>query len=428
MRLNLAIHPVTEMRFGTRTQLIGTRLEINRDELERHLLEDSRLASVDLETVRPGENCRVGMVFDVLEPRIKEPGSGSDFPGIIGDYALSGHGTTHVLRGAAVTICDDGRKPPHRTSRGASNILEMSGPAAAATPYGKLQHLVVIPHASPDMEWHVYYNALRQASAKAAVYLARAAFGESHESTEVYDLDGPVVEGREGLRRVVFIGQIHSGHHGTEVDENIVYGHNGLGMLPIPMHPNEWLDGALTISYTHNQGGETFFYQNNPIIQALYRKHEAKEITFAGVIAVISPGVDEQRARNCMLAANMAKWLFKTDGVVLSRYYYGQPHSDMFETARQCELLGMKTAVLSADSASDGRVESALLMNLPEVQAVVLNGNGFDIKWQVPTAERVIAGSPEVAAILAPAQEIGVMQQRGVGNQQGASQLLSKVY
>ena len=428
MRLSLAIHPVTEMRFGARTELTGTRLEIDRDALERHLLEDPRLQSVDLETVHPGENCRIGTVFDVLEPRIKEPGSGTDFPGVIGDYAQAGHGTTHVLRGAAVTVCDDGRKPPHRTSRGASNMLEMSGPAAESSPYGKLQHLVLIPHAPSDMEWHVYYNALRQASAKAAVFLARAALGESCESTEVYDLDGPVTEGREGLRRVVFIGQIHSGHHGTEVDEHIIYGQNGLGMLPMPMHPNEWLDGALTISYTHNPGGETFFYQNNPIIQALYRRHEAKEITFAGVIAVISPGVDEWRARNCMLAANMAKWLFKADGAVLTVYYGGQPHSDTFETARQCEMLGIKTAVQSADSASDGRVESVLLLNLPEVQAVVVNGSGAGITWQLPTAERVIAGSPEVAAQLAPAQEIRVMQQRGVWNQQGASQLRSLVH
>ena len=106
MRLDLAVHPVSEMRSGAATRLEGSLLQVNVAELRRHLLEDRRLESVDLEMVRPGELCRVGYVFDVLEPRAKDPGSGSDFPGVLGPLSLAGRGTTHVLRGAAVTVVD----------------------------------------------------------------------------------------------------------------------------------------------------------------------------------------------------------------------------------------------------------------------------------------------------------------------------------
>ena len=100
MRLPLAIHPVTEIRFGTATKLSGTRLEIDKEELRKHLLEDKRLQSVDLEIVRPGESCRIGFIFDVLEPRAKEPGSGPDFPFILGPYAPAGPNWRRAIRSA----------------------------------------------------------------------------------------------------------------------------------------------------------------------------------------------------------------------------------------------------------------------------------------------------------------------------------------
>jgi glycine reductase complex component B subunit alpha and beta len=106
MRLTLAYHPVTDIRFGATTQLQGTTLEISEAALRQHLLEDRRLQRVDLAIVHPGEACRFGVVFDIVEPRAKEPGAGPDFPGILDAIAMVGQGLTHVLQGAAVTVLD----------------------------------------------------------------------------------------------------------------------------------------------------------------------------------------------------------------------------------------------------------------------------------------------------------------------------------
>ena len=99
MRLTLAYHPVTDVRFGATTQLQGTTLEVSEAALRQYLLEDRRLERVDLAIVHPGEACRFGVVFDIVEPRAKEPGAGPDFPGILDAIAMVGQGITHVLQG-----------------------------------------------------------------------------------------------------------------------------------------------------------------------------------------------------------------------------------------------------------------------------------------------------------------------------------------
>ena len=51
------------------------------------------------------------------------------------------------------------------------------------------------------------------------------------------------------------------------MDEPILYGANTEGMLPIVLHPDEWLDGAIVPSLQSWFGGtETYFYQNHPVI------------------------------------------------------------------------------------------------------------------------------------------------------------------
>jgi len=436
--LTLAIHNTNSMEPGNRTELDGTSLHVDIEELRRYLLEDTRLNEVDLEIAGPGDSFRAGYVFDILEPRAKEPGSGPDFPGILGPMAAVGQGTTHVLQGAAVTVLDGGQPGGERgyVSRrgGMFKVLEMSGPASQATPYGSLNHLVVVPHADPGIERHAVLNALRLASVKASVYLARAALGQEPTDTRVLDLESLDRKsrgetGREGLPRVAYIGQVHGHQHGTEADEHIVYGSNTRGMLPVLLHPNEWMDGAVVISYSWGARGlETYFHQNHPIINELYRLHQAGELTFAGAIATVSSDLREELERNSMLAAQLAKWSLGADGVIVTKYAGGAPHSDMFETARLCEELGIKTAILVSDTAPDRRAESAALMSIPGVDALVNVSEGAEISWPAPSVQRVVAGNPEVAAELAALPELPAAILCGVTNNQGASRLQSIIY
>ena len=149
-----------------------------------------------MEVANPGEACRIGVVFDIIEPRIKEPGEGSDYPGILGPIATAGQGTTHVLRGAAVTVVDEA------APLGNSKIVEMSGPASEESPYSVLHHLAIVPHIDPNLERHTAQNALRLASVKTSVYLAKTALGKSPDATEVFQSDGPTQAGRDGLKPV----------------------------------------------------------------------------------------------------------------------------------------------------------------------------------------------------------------------------------
>ena len=80
MQLTLAHHPITDLRFDAPARLEGTVLFVDVAQLRGLVLKDDSIVSVDFDIVRPGEACRAGPIFDVIEPRAKAPGCGADFP------------------------------------------------------------------------------------------------------------------------------------------------------------------------------------------------------------------------------------------------------------------------------------------------------------------------------------------------------------
>lgn len=426
MQLTLEIHPITAIRFGPSSRLAGTSLIVDAEQLRALLLEDQTLTAVDFEIVFPGESCRAGPVFDIIEPRAKRPGSSPDFPGILGPPHTAGFGTTHVLEGAAVTVL---REKSPGDSRGATGyVLEMSGEPAAGSKYGSLQHLIIVPKTQSDLPDHARHKAYRLAGLKAAVYLARAAFDQAPASRITFEALDAVSEERDGLTRVAYVGQIFSRQRKPELDERILYGLGTDGMLPVPLHPDEWLDGALLPSYHTSLGGaETYFYQNHPVITELYRRHHARELNFAGTVATIASADNFDRERNCRFAANLVRTVLKADAAILTKFGGGVPHTDLSETARLLESVGIETAVQVTDLARDHRVESALLFNFPEVNAIVCIG-GNSTSWKVPRVERVIAASAELKEVLGGPLQLESLNVVGVANQQGASRLRAMVY
>ena len=426
MQLKLALHRITAIRFGTATSLDGTTLVVDVEELRRLLLEDPSLSGVEFEIVQPGESCRAGPVFDIIEPRAKGPDSSPDFPGILGPPQTAGTGTTHVLEGTAVTVL---KETGAGDSRGAPGyVLEMSGGPAAGTKYASLHHLIVIPHTKCGVPGHAQQKTYRLAGLKTAVYLARAAVNETPVSTQTFEPVGPATEDRQGLPRLVYVGQIFSRQRKPELGEQILYGADTDGMLPVALHPDEWVDGAVVPSYHNSLGGvETYLYQNHPVIGELYRRHHARELNFVGTVATIAAGDNFDRDRNCRFAANLVRWGLKADAAVLTKFGGGVPHADLAETARLLENMGIKTAVQVTDLARDRRVESALLFNFPEVNAIVCIG-GNSTTWNAPRLERVIAASPEMVERLRGPFELEAMSVIGVSNQQGVSRLRSMIY
>ena len=154
---------------------------------------------------------------------------------------------------------------------------------------------------------------------------------------------------------------------------------------------------------------------------------EAKAPIGATAMATIASADNFDRERNCRFAANLVKWALNADAAVLTKFGGGVPHTDLSETARLLERMGIKTVVQVTDLARDRRVESALLFNFPEVDAIVcIGGNGT--KWQLPRVERVIAANGGMAELLAGPFEIDALNVSGVANQQGASKLRSMIY
>src|SRR5690348_2146725 len=424
MALNLALHPVTNLIFGDKHRLDGNLLTVDVNELRRMVLEDNAFDSVEFEIVRPGESCRAGPIFDIVEPRAKAPGGSPDWPGILGLPHTAGFGTTHVLQGTAITML---REESPGESRGVTGyVLEMSGEAGSASCYSKRWHLIVIPHTKPTTSRHTRHKAYRMAQLRVAVRLAQIAIDAPPTDTQI--LDTFIDPERASLIRVAYIGQIFSRQRKPEPEEQIVYGANTEGMLPTVLHPNEWLDGAITTSYHTSIGGaETYFYQNNPVVAELYRRHQRGELNFVGTVATIAAADNLDRDRNTQFAAHLVKWALRAEAAVLTKFGGGVPHSDLAETARLLERDGIKTAVQVTDLARDHRVESALLFNFPEIDAIVcIGGNGT--RWKLPRVERVLAANGGMAEILAGPFEIDSLNIAGVANQQGASRLRSVVY
>jgi glycine reductase len=303
----------------------------------------------------------------------------------------------------------------------------MSGAPAEASAYSSLTHLLVIPHTKANLPRQAVEKCYRIAGIRVAVAVARLALGQPAHSQHQFEPIGPAAS-RAGLSRVAYIGQIFSRQRKPAVDEPILYGANTDGMLPVMLHPDEWLDGAIVPSLHSWFGGtETYYYQNHPIILDLYRRHQAGEINFVGTVATIAGSDNFDRERHCNAAATLVKWNLQADGAVLSKYGGGLPHADLAETARLLENMGVKTAVMVSDVSRDRRVESALLFNVPEVNAIVYNG-GNGTHWEVPKVDRVVAATPEFTELLTGPMKIDASNIVGVTNQQGASRMRALVY
>src|SRR6476620_2911606 len=245
MQLTLANHPITDLQFGAPARLDGTVLVVDADSLSRVVLQDPAFVGVHFEIARPGEPCRAGPIFAVIEPRATAPA------------------------GAAVSVLAE--ISPDLTRSATGRVLEMSGAPADASDYANLHHLLVIPQTKPGLSRQAVEKAYRLAGLRVAVALARLAATEAPESVMRFEPVGPAETGREGLPRVAYVGQIFSRQRKPEVDEPILYGANTDGMLPVVLHPDEWLDGAVVPSLHSWSGGtETYFYQNHPIILDLY--------------------------------------------------------------------------------------------------------------------------------------------------------------
>lgn len=362
MRLEKRIVHINQAVFDEKSYIEeGGILHLCKEEILRIVM-DPLFKCVDIELVHPGENCRILMVADCVEPMYKP--DGMTFPGVVDDFKQSGSGITIALNGVGVTevLLREPKIPA---------ILDMSGAGAEHTAtLPKLIHVCIIPEAKDTTSNDDYFNALNIASKRVAKFIASLAAEFEPDEVETYELAKEI---NPDLPKVAYIFQIFS--HAPLTD-TMYYGDSCVSMLPTLVHPNEILDGAILFRdyYQICNASPSCVVTNHPVIKELYERH-GKDICFAGVIVSNTPAEIENKKRNSMLCAGLAKYHLNADCAVITKEGGGHPQIDIGLNCDACESLGIKTAILLTEMLANGSpVEELVLFTTPNANAIVTNG------------------------------------------------------
>lgn len=364
MRLEIQSIDIKDVQPGSKTYAEDRVLYVNLEELEKLLLEDSRLKAVDLELVHAGDRVRIVNLMDVVQPRCKIDKLNADFPGFVGKLQTAGSGRTRSLRGVTVMTSNP------ETNRKYSGFMDVSGPGAQMSRYGKMHHISVSPHMAEGVLERDFEDAVKIAGFKTAVYLARCAEGHPVDEEEVFDLDIPNLKDRSDLPKVAYYYQMYSPQHDhMGISDSCFYGTEVRNLLPTIIHPNEVLDGGVVGHHTI-RALDTYAIQNHEVIKELYRRHN-KNLIFCGVVCGVAVMEPIARSRKAMMASSLIKNVLGADGAVLTKIHGGLPHVDLGLVGEECEKLGVKTAIYIAPLVSDGTLADALLFNAESLDLII---------------------------------------------------------
>ena len=392
MKLELHKIAVKKLVFGDTTKVENGTLTINKEELRALLMEDAHIASVDFDVAHPGEKTRIMPVKDAVEPRCKLDGPGEVFPGFIGPLDTTvGEGKTLVLEGMAVLTAG-------RLVAAQEGIVDMSGPGAEYTPFSKTCNLVVLITPREDVKLHEAEHTCRIAGFKTAHYLATQCKGAKADSTPQYEFPplAKAMQAHPGLPKVAYVYMLQS--QGL-LHDTWVYGVDAKRILPTLISPTEVMDGAIVSGNCVSacDKNSTYVHQNNPVIQALFKRH-GKELNFVGVI-ITNENVtlaDKQRSSSC--AIGLARKL-GVEAAVISEEGFGNPDADLVLNCVKAEKAGIKTVLLTDEYAGANGASQSLADSCQEGTAVVTAGNA-NATLILPPMDKVIGdiGQADVIA------------------------------
>lgn len=363
MHLKKRVLNISKAVFDEKTYVEDGFLHINKQELVDQL-QDFNFKSIDVELVHPGERCRINNVADCVQPMYKLGKGASTFPGVVDDIKRVGTGETVVLRGISVT--EVALRPLK-----ISSILDMFGfNADLSLTVPKMVQVCLLAEPTDGVTDNEYFNSLNIASKKAAKYLAQCAADCAPDSVEEFCLAEDV---DPNLPKVVYVFQIFS--HAPLTD-TVYYGDGCASMLPIVVHPNEVLDGALLFRdyYQTCNASPSCVYQEHPMILELMRRH-GKDINFAGLIISNTPAEVANKRRNAMMCAGLAKYHFHADCAIVTKEGGGHPQIDTGLNCDALEELGIKTVLVLAEMLSAGSpVTELVLFSTKNANAMVTTG------------------------------------------------------
>ena len=379
MALTRFVHRVRAVELGPPTGFADATLTVSTDDA-RALFADPALAEVRFSVASPGDPVRIVKVLDAVEPRTKGPGGGGIFPGFLGPARPQGRGETHVLKGAAVVAA--GFLPRLQEA-----VVDMSGPAAPLSPLGSTRNVVVEFTPSPNAAWEDVDRALRRGLLALAARLAETALDA--EPDEVDELPGltPRPPGSDLPR----VGAVTNLQTQGAFKDTFVYGRSFGDSMPLLVDANELDDGAVVSGQFGHPSlkNPTWVHQNNPVVDALRRRH-GRDLHFAGL--VLSPEPTDQDAKG--LVSAVAARLCEAagfDAAVVTKEGGGNADADMALKMDALEEAGITAVGLFAEMAGPDGTSPPIVVPPDKATAMVSTGN-YDERLVLPAVERAFGG------------------------------------
>lgn len=381
MKLELGKIEIRDIRFGDKSCVDDHVLSINKEEVERLVLEDDKLIGCHLELAKPGEKTRITPVKDVIEPRVKVSG-GEIFPGVIGKVSPQvGSGRTHALSGCCVVTVG-------RIVGFQEGVIDMSGPAVDYCPFSKTLNVCVVIEPKEGLETHVYERAGRMAGLKVATYLGELARNIEPDTLEVYETK-PILEQAQQYPDLPKIGYVHMLQSQGLLHDTYYYGVDAKQIVPTFMYPTEIMDGAIVSGNCVAPCDKVTSYHHlhNPVIEDLYR-HHGKDLNFMGVILTNENVFLADKERHSDMVAKLCQWM-GLDGVLITEEGYGNPDTDLMMNCKKVERAGTKVCLITDEFPGKDGKSASLADTCDEATALASCGQG-NATLHFPAMDKVI--------------------------------------
>lgn len=378
-RLQIDYIKVRDVKFGEKTSLDKGVLTVNKEDLLKEAASDL-FGSLDIQLVRPGENCRILGLHDVMQPRCKAEHPEESYPGIWGKLAPAGEGRTVALKGVVVSDI-------YYAKCNVKYYMDMGGPCAKYSNFSRHFHVCIDATPGEGVSDASYAEALKRASLSVNVFLAKLAIGLEPDETEVFERKP--VPAEKKLPKVAYL-VTHMASHDTW--NFLYYGQSALNFLPIVVQPTEILDGAMIWRYWE----PNYFLQNEVYIKELMKRH-GKDLEFVGVVFDNNVMKIDGKDTMSMISATLCKDTLGADCVMLNKSGMGHCQLDSALAFNWCQKLGM-TAALNLSAVSNYEPGDMLVIADPKVDAVINSGRNWDLDH--PKVDRLVGEKANVPCLL----------------------------